>query len=199
MGLSSLGAPGRGACCVPGRSARQDLRGARRVELREILCLRVLRQDGLTIGIAERGRTAEGPEICPCPQKYGSFWLRVRLEIRRFTAECGKTLTRDSAPNRIILEEVAGSNVLRAVRKRTTVFVTDLFDRDEGNEPEAASQLCGLTQDSEAGPSSGGPPGSDTGSWPTGSLAGRAAILSLGPSKRERRCAGWAQPEPETE
>jgi hypothetical protein len=34
----------------PGRSARQDLRGARPVELREILC-RVHRQDGLTIGI----------------------------------------------------------------------------------------------------------------------------------------------------
>ncbi len=34
----------------PGRSARQDLCGARPVELREILC-RVLRQDGLTIGI----------------------------------------------------------------------------------------------------------------------------------------------------
>ena len=82
---------------------------------------------------AELGRTAEGPEICPGPQKYGSFWLRVRQEIRRFTAECGKTLPRDSAPNRSILEKVAGSNVLRAVRKRTTVFVTDLFDRVEGS------------------------------------------------------------------
>jgi hypothetical protein len=82
---------------------------------------------------AEQGRTAEGPEICPVPQKYGSFWLRVRPEIRRFTAECGKTLPRDSAPNQSILEKVAGSNVLRAVRKRTTVFVTDLFDREEGS------------------------------------------------------------------
>jgi hypothetical protein len=41
----------------PGRSARQDLRGARPVELREILC-RVLRQDGLTIGIGMMVRRA---------------------------------------------------------------------------------------------------------------------------------------------
>jgi hypothetical protein len=39
-----------GVVVDPGRSARQDLLGARLVELREILC-RVLRQDGLTIGI----------------------------------------------------------------------------------------------------------------------------------------------------
>ncbi len=83
--------------------------------------------------LAERGRTAEGPEICPGPQKYGFFWLRVRQEIRRFAAKCSKTLPRDSAPNRSILEKVAGSNALRAVRKRTTVFVTDLFDREEGS------------------------------------------------------------------
>ena len=83
--------------------------------------------------LAELGRTAEGPEICPGPQKYGSLWLRVRPEIRGFAAECGKTLPRDSAPNRSILEKVAGSNVLRAVRKRTTVFVSDLFDREEGS------------------------------------------------------------------
>jgi hypothetical protein len=25
--------------------------------------------------LAELGRQAEGPEICPGPQKYGSFWL----------------------------------------------------------------------------------------------------------------------------
>ena len=41
----------------PGRSARQDLRGARPVELREILC-RVLRQDCLTIGIGMMVRRA---------------------------------------------------------------------------------------------------------------------------------------------
>jgi len=91
---------------------------------------------------AELGRAAEGPEICPGPQKYGSFWLRVRPEIRRFTAECGKTLPRDSAPNRSILEKVAGSNVLRAVRKRTTVFVTDLFDRVEGSTISKVISRC---------------------------------------------------------
>lgn len=83
--------------------------------------------------LAERGRTADGPEICPGPQKYGSLWLRVRPETRRFATEYGKIMPRDSAPNRSILEKVAGSNVLRAVRKRTTVFVSDLFDREEGS------------------------------------------------------------------
>ena len=91
---------------------------------------------------AELGRTAEGPEICPGPQKYGSFWLRVRPEIRRLTAECGKTLPRDSAPNRSILEKVAESSVLRAVRKRTTVFVTDLFDRVEGSTISKVISRC---------------------------------------------------------
>ena len=33
--------------------------------------------------LAELGSTAEGPEICPGPQKYGSFWLHVRPENRR--------------------------------------------------------------------------------------------------------------------
>jgi ribonuclease HI len=96
--------------------------------------------------LAERGCAAEGPEICPGPQKYGSLWLRVRPEIRRFATECGKTLPRDSAPNRSILEKVAGSNVLRAVRKRTTVFVSDLFDREEGS---TVSRVIGRCAPSE--------------------------------------------------
>ena len=46
--------------------------------------------------VAELGRSAEGPEICPGPQKKGSFWLRVRPETRRLAKECGKPLPRDS-------------------------------------------------------------------------------------------------------
>ena len=82
--------------------------------------------------LAELGSTAEGPEICPGPQKYGSFWLRVRPETRLLAEECGKPLPRDSAPNRSLLEKVAASHALRAVRQRSTVFVTDLFDHTEG-------------------------------------------------------------------
>jgi ribonuclease HI len=50
--------------------------------------------------LAELGRQAEGPEICPGPQKYGSFWLRIRPTTREFAENCNKTLPRDSAPNR---------------------------------------------------------------------------------------------------
>jgi len=41
---------------------------------------------------------------------------------------------------------VAGSNVLRAVRKRTTVFVSDLFDREEGS---TVSRVIGRCAPSE--------------------------------------------------
>ena len=92
--------------------------------------------------LAELGRTAEGPELCPGPQKYGSFWLRVRPETRRLAEECGKQLPRDSAPNSSLLEKVAASHALRAVRQRSTVFVTDLFDRKEGNTVSKLIRRC---------------------------------------------------------
>ena len=92
--------------------------------------------------LAELGRTAEGPEICPGPQKYGSFWLRVRPETRRLAEACGKSLPRDSAPNRSLLEKVAASHALRAVRQRSTVFVTDLFGRKEGNTVSKLIRRC---------------------------------------------------------
>ena len=92
--------------------------------------------------LAELGRTAEGPEICPGPQKYGSFWLRVRPETRRLAEACGKPLPRDSAPNQSLLEKVAVSHALRAVRQRSTVFVTDLFDRKEGNTVSKLIRRC---------------------------------------------------------
>jgi len=37
-------------------------------------CLMNEREDEL----AEAGRTADLPELCPGPQKYGSFWLRIK-------------------------------------------------------------------------------------------------------------------------
>ena len=48
---------------------------------------------------AELGRTAEGPEICPGPQKYGSLWLRVKPIVREYAQQSRKSLPRDSAPN----------------------------------------------------------------------------------------------------
>ena len=91
---------------------------------------------------AELGRTAEGPEICPGPQKYGSFWLRVRPETREFAKVCGMPLPRNSAPNRSLLEKVAASNILRAVKKRNTLFVTGLFHHKMGATVSKVIRRC---------------------------------------------------------
>ncbi len=76
--------------------------------------------------IAELGRQAENTEICPGPQKYGSFWLRIRPVVREYAEKFSKPLPRDSAPNRSLLEAVVAFNTLRAIKKRSTMFVTDL-------------------------------------------------------------------------
>ncbi len=68
----------------------------------------------------------------PGPQKYGSFWLRVRPDTREFAEKCETPLSRDSAPNRSLLGKVAASNILRAVKKRNTLFVTGLFHHKVG-------------------------------------------------------------------
>jgi ribonuclease HI len=81
---------------------------------------------------AELGRSDDGPEICPGPQKYGSFWLRGRPTVREYAEKCGKPLPRDSAPNHSLLEKAAASNTLRAVKKRSTPFVTDLLHHKAG-------------------------------------------------------------------
>ena len=85
--------------------------------------------------LAELGRTAHA-------QKYASFWLRVRPETRRLVEECGKLLPRDSVPNRSLLEKLAMSNALLTVRKRNTIFVTDLFDHKEGSTVSRLIQRC---------------------------------------------------------
>ena len=41
---------------------------------------------------AELGRANEESEICPGPQKYGTFWLRVRQQVREYAANCGVQL-----------------------------------------------------------------------------------------------------------
>ena len=63
--------------------------------------------------LAEIGRTVDRPELCPGPQKYGSFWLRIKPIVRTQADECKKQLTRDSALNKSILKQVARFNILR--------------------------------------------------------------------------------------
>jgi hypothetical protein len=90
---------------------------------------------------AELGRMTEH-EICPAPQKYGSFWLRVRPAVRELAESSGNPLPRDSAPNRSLLEKMAASNTLRAVKHRSTVFVTDLLQRKEGATVSKVIRRC---------------------------------------------------------
>ena len=80
---------------------------------------------------AELGRADDGPDICPGPQNYGSFWLRVRPTVREYAEKCGKPMPRDSAPNHRLLDRVAATNTLRAVMQRSTLFVTDPFHHKE--------------------------------------------------------------------
>jgi ribonuclease HI len=82
--------------------------------------------------LAELGRQAENPEICPDPPKYGSFWLRIRPVVRECAVKFSKPLPRGSAPNRSLLEAVVAFNTLRAIKKRSTLFVTDLLHHKEG-------------------------------------------------------------------
>ena len=132
---------------VPGRPLIDELRQL----AKNITLLKVKSQIGCLLNeradeLAESGRSAEGPEfcpeICPGPQKYGSFWLRVRQETRRLAEEFGKALPRDSAPNRSLLEKVIVSSTLHAVQKRNTISVTDLFDHKEGSALSKLIQRC---------------------------------------------------------
>ncbi len=92
--------------------------------------------------LAELGRQAEHPEICPGPRKYGSFWLRIRPAVGEYAEEYSKSLPRDSAPNRSLPETVAAFNILRAVKKRNTMFVTDLLHHKEGAVISRVIQRC---------------------------------------------------------
>ena len=81
---------------------------------------------------AELGYSAEAPEICPGPRKYGSVWLGVRSHVRALAAQCGKSLPRDSAPNHSLLKRTVGANTRRAVGMRSTKFVRQLLHQPEG-------------------------------------------------------------------
>ena len=81
---------------------------------------------------AERGYREETPEICPGPRKLGSVWLGVRPHVRASTAQSGKSLPRDSAPNHSLLKKTVRANARRAVGMRSTTFVRQLLHQQEG-------------------------------------------------------------------
>ena len=81
---------------------------------------------------AERGYREETPEICPGPRKFGSVWLGVRPHVRASTAQSGKSLPRDSAPNHSLLKKTVRANARRAVGMRSTTFVRQLLHQQEG-------------------------------------------------------------------
>jgi hypothetical protein len=92
--------------------------------------------------LADKGKTADQPELCPGPQKYGSFWLRIKQTVRTQAAECKKQLPRDSAPNKSILKQVAKVNILRAMKLRSTIFVTNLLHRRDAFTVSQVIQRC---------------------------------------------------------
>ena len=69
---------------------------------------------------AEHGCREETPEICPGPRKLGSVWLGVRPHVRASTAQSGKSLPRDSAPNHSLLKRTVRANARRAVGMHST-------------------------------------------------------------------------------
>jgi hypothetical protein len=91
---------------------------------------------------AELGQMAEGSDICPGPQKYRSFWLRVRPAVTDLAENSGRPLPNDSASYRCLLENSAASNALRAVTKRGTVFVTDLLQHKDGATVSKVIRRC---------------------------------------------------------
>ncbi len=91
---------------------------------------------------AELGRLDDELEICPGPHKYKSFWLLVRPTVREYAEKYCKPLPRDSAHNHSLLEKTAASNTLRAVKKRSILFITDLLHHEAGATVSRTIQRC---------------------------------------------------------
>ncbi len=85
-------------------------------------CLRNERADEY----AELGRPAEGPELCPGPQKYGSLWLQAKPIVR----------------NKCLIDKVSAVNTYCAVYLRKTIFVKDLLHRVEGTTVSRVIRRC---------------------------------------------------------
>jgi len=93
---------------------------------------------------ADRGYAAEGPPLCQGPQKYGSLWLRIRPSLQTIADSEGITtsLPRNSAPDKLILRQVAALNTLRATASRSTIFVKTVLHQDESRTVRRVIRLC---------------------------------------------------------
>ena len=92
--------------------------------------------------LAEIGRTVDMPGLCSGPQKYGSFWLKIKPIVRAQAADCKRQLPRDSAPNKLILKQVARFNILRAMKLQRAVFVANVLHRKEAETVSQVIQRC---------------------------------------------------------
>ncbi len=82
--------------------------------------------------LAEYGRIADQPELCPDPQKFGHFLLKNQDSVSKQAATCKKQLPRNSAPNESILQQESQVNILQAMLLLHIIFVTDLLHHKEG-------------------------------------------------------------------
>jgi len=83
---------------------------------------------------ADRGCQSDAPKLHNGPQKYGTLHLTIQPALREMvSAENPKmTLPSDLVPNKSILRQVVRTNLLRAVRLRSTSFARDLVQTDDG-------------------------------------------------------------------
>ena len=80
--------------------------------------------------------------MCPGPQKYDSLWLRVKPIVREFAQQSKKSLPRDSAPNKSLIDKVSAVNTYLAVYKQSTIFVKDLVHRVGGTTVSRVIRRC---------------------------------------------------------
>ena len=66
--------------------------------------------------------------------------------MRECAEKLSKPLPRDSAPNRSLLTAVVAFNTFRAIKKRSTMFVTDLLHHKEGTVISRIIRRCRPTE-----------------------------------------------------
>ncbi len=91
---------------------------------------------------AELGWLDDKPEISPGPQSIDLSDCECVPRFENTLINIGEKLPRDSAPNRSLLEKTAASNTLRAVKKRSSQYVTDLLHHKAGATVSRTIRLC---------------------------------------------------------
>jgi hypothetical protein len=56
-----------------------------------------------------------------------SVWLCVMPATREFAEKCDKKLPGDGAPKSSLLEQAAAANILREIRNRSSIYISDLL------------------------------------------------------------------------